>query len=505
MPGSQSSVADQYHRLTRYTEENVRGGPGLDWSTQPQQIKEIVSEHRLSLRPYAPIRGWGEETAAGAEPQEEAPGLGIAKLSRLLFFTNGITGLIRYRPGAGQFLRAAPSAGALYPTETYVCVRDVPGVEPGLYNYQPPAHELVRLWEGDQLDALRSACGDDPRFEGARLCLVFTGLFWRSAWRYRERGYRRVLLDTGHVIANLAAYAPFAGCTAHPFLGFMDAEVNGLFFFDDAVEAALACVPLTEEVSPCVPGALWTSPVANGAAVAAAELAGPADLRQSAGIRLHRAAACTEKRLAEDADAVAPQVSNRSIPLPPPAGLYPEVQRAILDRRSARRYRGTAISLAKLGEALGFAFGRNPHRRAAHFATRDAGLLRAHVIATRVDGLDAGLYAVEGAGEALLPLSIGDFREAVAHVSLDQEIALKAAATLVLSAAPAPALELYGERAYRYLHLEAGEIGERFQLAATVLKVGACGIGGFLDEEAARLVEVPARDWILYLVTLGRP
>jgi nitroreductase len=47
-------------------------------------------------------------------------------------------------------------------------------------------------------------------------------------------------------------------------------------------------------------------------------------------------------------------------------------------------------------------------------------------------------------------------------------------------------------------------IGERFQLAAGAMELGACGIAGFFDDEAAELVGLGKEDWVLYLVTIGQ-
>jgi SagB-type dehydrogenase family enzyme len=492
------SIAEAYHALTKYTEDNVRGGPELDWSSQPAQFKQIVSQNRVSLRPYLPVRLPGQDASMPVGGPHES----LARLSRLLYFGNGLTGLIRYGPGQGQFLRAAPSAGALYPTETYVAVHDQPGLAPGIYNYQAPTHDLVLLWDDDPFSELKSACGDAKPFDEAGLCLIFTGLFWRSAWRYQERGYRRVLLDTGHVIANLLAYAPEVAAQAHLHLGFVDPVINSLFFFDDSIEGALACVPITDGEDPVTPGPLWASAASEGAPLQAATLKEESDLAKSATVTLHRASSCWESLPSAKTKHKEVQVSERSIPLKAPKAL--DLPRVILRRRSARSYTGASIPLDALGRALGYSLGRAAGARAVPLATRNAGLLNCHVVVLDVDGLDPGLYAVEGAGEALLPLAMGSFNERLFHLSLGQEIAQRSAAVVVYTAPAEESIAAFGDRAYRYLHLEAGMAGQRLQLAAQSHGLGACGIGGFFDDEAATLVDCKANDFVLYLVTVGR-
>ena len=480
MPGG-PCAAEEYHRLTKYSEESIQALPGIDWSLQPVPYKEIVSDHRIALRPYA----------RAARTRRRHP---LAALGDLLFHGNGVTGMVRLPNGEGHFLRSAPSAGALYPTEVYVALGELEDARPGLYNYQVRDHQLVQLWDGDHLAGIRGACGDDGAFEGADACVLLTGVFWRSAWRYQERGYRRVLLDTGHVLANLLAQAPHAGYEAAAMSSFVDDALNGLFFFDGATEGALACVALRSGAAP--PSPLWDSGTTPGEGIGAIHLDGEALLKESATGALHRASSCSEPRPVAEAGG-APPVSDRSIRLPPsPKDVAAGVSHAIANRRSARGYKGKAISAEELGGALRFAFGG--------FATRNAGLLRAHLVAHRVKTLDAGVYEVEGAGEALLPLALGDTRERVRHVSLGQEIAERCAAVLFLSAPAKGACSLYGDRAYRYLHMEAGAIGERFQLAATALGLSACGIAGFFDDQAAALIGIPAEDFVLYLVTIGK-
>lgn len=70
--------------------------------------------------------------------------LTLAELSRLLFYTGGINA-----ERFGVRLRAAPSAGALYPIETYLAVHRVSDLRSGVYHYGVADHTLALLREGD--------------------------------------------------------------------------------------------------------------------------------------------------------------------------------------------------------------------------------------------------------------------------------------------------------------------------------------------------------------------
>lgn len=487
------SIAEEYHRLTKYSARTLATGPGLDWSRQPRQFKDIVSSQRVSLRSFLP------QGKLAAPKQREGEHLGLARIGRLLFYSYGVTGVIRYENGGSQLLRAAPSAGALYPTEVYIALRDMDGAEAGLYNYQVRSHELVRLWEGDQMDTIRDACGGDPVFDEAEACVLMTGIHWRSAWRYQERGYRRVLLDTGHVAANMVSYAAHESCTAHPIQGFCDGALNGLFFFDDSVEGMLVAVPLLEGERALEPAPLWVSAPCEVPPLEPVEIRAQEDLKSSVSVALHRASSCGERREAQVSGSP-PRISKEAIRLAEPASINANIPNAIVQRRSARSFTGEQVSVGDLGQALGYAFGRNA---GARYATREAGLMNAHVVVHDVDGLERGLYAVEGAGEALKPIRLADLREECFRLALGQEIARSCSAILVFSSPAKKSVAAWGDRAYRHLHLEAGMAGERLQLGAGALGLGACGIGGFFDDDAARLVGVEVDDFVIYMVTIG--
>ena len=159
--------------------------------------------------------------------------------ARLLQLTGGVTDRRRTEGGLLRVLRAAPSAGALYPIEIYLGVRHVQGVDPGLYHFAPRERRLERLKAGDPTEALARACHYRESLEQAAMVVIFVGVFERTRRKYGERGYRYVLLEAGHIAQNLclASAALDLGCLN--VCGFFDDRLNDLLQLDGTDEAAL--------------------------------------------------------------------------------------------------------------------------------------------------------------------------------------------------------------------------------------------------------------------------
>lgn len=133
--------------------------------------------HRRSIRDYT----------------EEA--LSLAEVSQLLWAAQGIT-----EAWGG---RTAPSAGALYPLEVYLVVGDVEGLTPGVYQYRPDGHELVKVKDGDVRGELaEAALGQDSVRNGA-IDIVIAAVYERTTVKYGERGIRYVHMEAGHAAQNV--------------------------------------------------------------------------------------------------------------------------------------------------------------------------------------------------------------------------------------------------------------------------------------------------------------
>lgn len=120
--------------------------------------------------------------------------LSLKHLSEILWAANGVS-----RPEEGK--RTVPSARALYPIDTYAVLAN------GVYKYDPAAHELVPVAEGDH----RALAGMQPFVAGAPLNLVFVADYNRYADMPAERWIQFASLDAGHCVQNVYLYCASEG------------------------------------------------------------------------------------------------------------------------------------------------------------------------------------------------------------------------------------------------------------------------------------------------------
>jgi len=151
-----------------------------------------------------------------------APGsLTLSEAAQLAWAAQGLS--------HGDGRRTAPSAGALYPLELYLCAGRVDGLAPGVYRYLPPDHALVRTGEGDRRHRLAAAARGQEWIAAGALVLAVAGIYRRTAAHYGSRAERYVHIEVGHVAQNVYLQAVALD---------LGTVVVGAFD-DDAVAAAL--------------------------------------------------------------------------------------------------------------------------------------------------------------------------------------------------------------------------------------------------------------------------
>lgn len=164
-----------------------------------------------------------------------------AHFSAVLYRAFGARALNDYAPGFQVMKKAAPSAGALHPTEAYVLVQHVEGIDVGLYHYHPVDHALepMHALTPDAAAALARRCvASQAYFVDAHAIVFATSRLRRQSWKYRNhaKAYRALILDIGHLSQTLYLAATELGLGA-----FITAAINEV-----DIEQALGLDPLEE-------------------------------------------------------------------------------------------------------------------------------------------------------------------------------------------------------------------------------------------------------------------
>jgi SagB-type dehydrogenase family enzyme len=200
-------------------------------------------------------------------------------------------------------------------------------------------------------------------------------------------------------------------------------------------------------------------------------------------------------------------VSTQTNPIPWGDDLR-SLENTILKRRSTRQYSGGHISFNALKQLLDFTYQPQHYRNQGLDGDPDygdLGLLQTFLAISGVDGLEAGCYYYAPRSQELRQVRFKQFRPELHYLCLGQELGRDAAAVLFHTADLKAATAAYGDRVYRYLHMDAGHLGQRLNLAAIYLGLGVSGIGGFYDDQVNELLGIPADEAVIYITTLGQP
>jgi len=189
-----------------------------------------------------------------------------------------------------------------------------------------------------------------------------------------------------------------------------------------------------------------------------------------------------------------------ALPAPRVAGLV-SLEEVLAARRSTRVYSAELLTLDDLSQLLWSAQGITEAGGGGRAAPSAGGTYPLELYVVN----HLGLYHYLPAGHSLEVLGEEDLRSALAEAALGQQYVSDAPAVVVIAAVFARTEERYGERAERYVHLEAGHAAQNILLQAVALDLGAVPVGAFRDEEVRALLNLPADHVPLYLIPLGHP
>ena len=508
MLNSEIELARRYHQATKHSLHSLRSSRHfLDWRNEPLQYKIYQDLAALPLPTDLPESGISALSAL--RPQicnsEGAPGL--SELAYLLYYSAGVTKKLVH-PGGEIYFRAAPSAGALYPIEIYVVCDDLPGLEAGVYHFNPARFGLHRLREGDYRAFLSAASAQEEQVTWAPLVLVFSGLTWRTSWKYQARSYRYHYWDCGTMLANALAAARAMDLPAKVVMGFVDHQIDRLIGIDGEAEKSLCLLPVGRPLPPIkITEAAWddlpeldlaVQPLSN------AQVDYPLIDEMHAASNLDDGKQVSTWR-GEPLGWGAPKPIRQLFRLQPPddpglSGIT--FEEAVLKRGSSRRFSQQPIRFSELSTLL---LQATASFSACWLDSSGDMLNDLYLSVHAVQGLPPGIYVYHRKLQALELLEPGDFRGQAAHLCLGQELGGDASLTIFFLADMNAILARYGNRGYRLVQMEAGITGGNLYLGAYALGRGASGLTFFDDEVVHTFSPHSAGLEAIFVVALGVP
>ncbi len=545
----------RYHVQTKHHFNRYARALGyLDWANQPDPFRRFEGAPLVSL----PLLKPDEDPASPTYDAIYQSGtvacqlVNVRSLSRFFEFALALSAW--KKAGESEWaLRSNPSSGNLHPTEGYLVLPQIEGIDlkPGLYHYASKEHGLELRAEFSPEDLARLLATFPP---GAFL-FGLTSVHWREAWKYGERAFRYCNHDVGHAIGS----ARIAAAT----LGWKMALLDGTSQETVALLLGTNRVGDFAEVEPEHPDCLavmWHLEDVRGEALGVRGreeeiplFLDPAMAKELAAGLWHGKAnklsgehgvhwdiidevTAASWKLSDEQMSVAPSASVTSYgsPFTSHDGLL--AGQIIRQRRSAVSFDGkTSISAATFFRMMERVMPRAdrpqldrpmpwdvwPYEPAIHLM----------IFVHRVDGLTPGLYFLVRDPKKLffiqesmnpeltwtpapgspdnLPLYWlleGDAKKLAVQVSCHQDIAGDSAFSFGMLAEFEGRLREGGAWWYPRLFWESGLLGQVLYLEAEAAGVRATGIGCFFDDPVHEIVSVKALSFqSLYHFTIGGP
>ncbi|MGB6463939.1 MAG: SagB/ThcOx family dehydrogenase [Nitrosotalea sp.] len=417
----------------------------------------------------------------------------INALSRILFFSGGITKTLKF-PSLGEIeFRAASCTGALYHIEIYIVCSDILGLEAGVYHFNPQNLSLTVLRKGDYRKILASATANEPFTSAAPIMLVFTDIFSRNAVKYQAREYRHAFWDCGTILSNALAMSNAQRAPCKLILGFVDSEINSLLGLDVKKEATLAILSLGHSdqelsISPPLSEIAKAEPLED-----AMNLFVINEIHESSSLIDRQEVSAWRRQVIQEA-----HQSVKSIESVKNAFVEDSLENVILRRGSTRKFSHDSISLEQLSTILK----RSTSGIISDF--EEESINDIYLIANAVDGLEQGSYFYNKEHSSLELLQKGDFRDISGHLGLDQSLPHDASVTIFFMANLQKIIERFGNRGYRVAQLDASIMGGRMYLASYALHIGATGLT-FYDDEVTEFFSPHANNKnTMFMIAIGK-
>ena len=514
-------IIKHYHEETKHHYSRPARALGfMDWKNQPLAFRRFIGAELilLSLQTRDDTPPYGDIFIR--DKVKPCP-ISHETISKFMEYSLAISAWKQYGD-AKWALRVNPSSGNLHPTEGYLILPGIEGINklPGIYHYAPDVHGLeIRSEFSEKLWSSLP--------EGI-FCVALTSIYWREAWKYGERAFRYCQHDCGHALMALDVAARMLGWSVELCPSIGDESISRILGLDRALEfreyeqespELLAIVNLNpQNVKPTVniPDH-FINDVSLGTWYG---VANPLSQEHHPWQIIDEAHQATLKPPTRTETFESGPVMDYALNYQEGFSAFQVIKK----RRSAVDMDGqTSISkelFFRMLRRVGSSFQTLPWSPAVHLC----------LFVHRVDGVAPGLYMLvrdsnrvdvlkasmrrdfkwmkpQDSPEELMLycLQEGDYRDISKSVSCGQDIARDGAFSLGMIALFDDPLNVKGPWFYKRLFWETGMIGQILYLEAEAGGISATGIGCFFDDAVHEILGLNGTQFqSLYHFTVGR-
>ncbi|WP_458451024.1 nitroreductase family protein [Fibrobacter sp.] len=389
----------------------------------------------------------------------------------------------------------------------------------GLYYFDPTSDELVELPAGGSapsassgtlsptnakarranIETLKDAFPPNEIMQTAGITLFFTGILDRIVWRYKEAAYRELQLDAGSYAGLVAILARSLGGIAIPFSAFVDDEVAvALSLSPSEVPLAALCI---------MPKALkkyeTVSEFAYSNRTEMHPVSSEGANRYIARFMLQNRVECITdlSHCMKVCRVVASPFKGEEFPLTPlkfpNEYFFREYEFLGPGAVSFRNFKPWKASLDDFSTVLRW-------MEICNLNAFGAGLLKIWVLSFDVQLVYPGLYRYLPVKKSLFLQTNFSDRKKFAGAHLCDDSVENVSFAVIFTADLEEACNMLGERAYRYLNMNAGYVAE-------ILRESARGLGKFArrepffcEAELKKALRIPESESVLSEVLVGR-
>jgi SagB-type dehydrogenase family enzyme len=234
-----------YHENSKVTRYNSFPSQAVIYSVMERMKESLFYDHYHNIALPDVKEGCNIdvnllETISNRESEREfsSKEITMEDLSKLLNYSYGVNRNYKDK-GFARLLRYIPSGGGLYPLELYFFANNIKNLEKGLYHFQSEKNSIQRLNLDIDINKISKCMVQPELFSSASLILFVSAVFSRAYFKYSERSYRFILMESGHLMQNYNLVSTALGYKSVNVGGFYDYELDELFGFDGLTQSII--------------------------------------------------------------------------------------------------------------------------------------------------------------------------------------------------------------------------------------------------------------------------